>query len=78
MSSPCAFGESVSKTDLSCRFLEPMPQDDGRHPRYLCGIYDEIVGKPGSEVNPAFGAGCCSPLFNTRRAAILKEIGDRA
>jgi len=70
---PCPFGEPISETDNGCRFLVPLSVEDGKHPRFVCGIYDEIINKPGSELSPAFGAGCCSPLFNEDRRAIIKE-----
>lgn len=70
---PCPFGEVVSETDRSCKFLVKIEQK-GKHPRYVCGKYEEIIRQPGWEFAPAFGAGCCSPLGNTDRAAILKEM----
>jgi len=33
----------------------------GRPGQYACLIAAEIMGKPGWEMSPAFGAGCCSP-----------------
>lgn len=39
--------------------------------QHACGIYAEIVGKPGAEISPAFGAGCCQPLFNEARSKII-------
>jgi len=71
---PCPYGASVSDTNPACVFLEPVEQSPGLHPRYVCGIYDEIVRMPGSEICPAFGGGCSSPLFNTDRAAILRDL----
>lgn len=68
---PCQFGEVTSPTNLACRFLEQLPGEG--HPRYACGRYDYIIQQPGWEWNPAFGAGCCSPLFNTDRELILLE-----
>lgn len=71
---PCAYGESIGPDNPRCKHLQEVPQDDGLHPRYTCGIYDEIVKQPFWEHNPAFGAGCCSSLFNPDRAAILRDI----
>jgi hypothetical protein len=71
---PCPFGEVVSDTDRSCKFLVEVEQEQGKHPRYICGKYDEIIQQPGWELAPAFGAGCCMTLFNHDRAAILKEL----
>ena len=45
-------------------------------PRKVCGIYDRIVSLPRDRwlMNPAFGAGCSSPLFNVERNRILRII----
>ena len=71
---PCPFGEPVSETDRSCQFLVQLEQEAGKHPRYTCGKYDEIVEQPQWEVAPAFGAGCCSALGNPDREKVLKEF----
>jgi hypothetical protein len=36
-----------------------------------CRRYDEIIAMPESNwaISPAFGAGCCMPLFNSKRDA---------
>ncbi len=65
---PCGWGERTSDRDRSCRHLVTDPSRPGR---WLCGIYDQIVGQPTSEVAPAFGAGCCASL-NSFRKAILE------
>ena len=39
----------------------------------LCEKYEEIQKDPSSEISPAFGAGCSSPLFNTRRDEKIRE-----
>ena len=67
---PCGWGEMKSGKDKSCRFLIPDPSRPGR---WLCGIYDKIVGQPTSEISPAFGAGCCSTL-NSDRRKILEGV----
>lgn len=43
-----------------------------------CRKYEEIVALPEAVwwAAPAFGAGCCMPLFNERREKILKEMKD--
>lgn len=41
---------------------------------HACAIHDEIVQQPGSEWNPAFGAGCCMPLFNQFRDKIFEGL----
>jgi hypothetical protein len=40
--------------------------------QYTCSIAHEISRKPGSEMSPAFGAGCSSSLFNKDREAALR------
>ncbi len=42
---------------------------------YSCGIYEEILGQPGADLCPAFGAGCCSPLNTDRRVFQLETHG---
>jgi len=51
----------------------------------LCGCYQEIIKRPHqalADLAPAFGAGCCMPLFDTWREAkrraqpILKKYVD--
>jgi len=39
----------------------------------LCSKYDEIIQFYGAVVNPAFGAGCSSPMFNEVRNKKLME-----
>jgi hypothetical protein len=73
---PCAFGE-WDATKHQCRFLE----ETEVHPEftiYACGKKAEIEALPasyGASINPAFGAGCCMPLFNANRATIRKHRG---
>lgn len=44
----------------------------------LCAKYDEILKDPDSKMSPAFGAGCSSSLFNTRRdKALRKNVNSR-
>jgi hypothetical protein len=72
----CAFGERIDAKNPSCKHLKEIEQENGKHPRYTCGIYDYIVSQTGWEFNPAFGAGCCMPLFNADREAIIRDIKD--
>lgn len=44
---------------------------------YRCGIHDQISKHPEAVWNPAFGAGCCMPLFNTDRQSIVRVLADR-
>ena len=60
---PCGFG-SWDDGRGGCAFLT---EDN------LCGKYKEILKDPSSKLSPAFGSGCCQPLFNTKRLEILKE-----
>lgn len=43
---------------------------------YRCGLHAEIEKTPGSEWNPAFGAGCCMSLFNSHRSRIVEVLLD--
>jgi hypothetical protein len=58
--------------------------DDASACRHLtaderCGRFEEIVARPHRDwwASPAFGAGCCSPL-NERRRALLRGQGPPA
>ena len=73
-SAPCPFGKRTSVTDPSCAYLVQIQVQEGNHPRYTCGIYEYIITQPGWETAPAFGAGCCSALFNEDRSAIIRDI----
>jgi hypothetical protein len=65
----CGWGEwDVEKKQ--CKSLEVAQVVDGVE-IHRCGKYAEIVGKPTSEVSPAFGAGCCMSLFNTNRERVF-------
>lgn len=39
-----------------------------------CDRYEEIVASGKGEFSPAFGAGCCSPMFNQDREAIIRAM----
>ena len=60
---PCPYGRWDEKRQ-QCAFLT---HDN------LCARYNEIILDPRSWVAPAFGAGCCSPLFNSRRDEVLRR-----
>lgn len=64
---PCDWGDRTSAADRTCRHLVADPSRPGR---WLCGIYDQIIGQPTSEVAPAFGAGCCASLNSFRRTIL--------
>lgn len=63
---PCAFGTWDTEKKQCAHLVGNKPGE------YACGIVDEILTKPGWELNPAFGAGCCSAL-NSDRLKLLKE-----
>jgi len=44
------------------------------HEIHRCGKYAEIVASGQGELSPAFGAGCCSPMFNSARNAIIRGV----
>lgn len=71
---PCQFGKVTGPDNLTCVYLKAIDTNYGQHPRYTCGIYHQIIGQPGWELSPAFGAGCCSSLFNADRDAIIRDI----
>lgn len=60
ITAPCPYGVS-EENEPRCKFL----QAEGE--RLICSKYEEILKDPGSVFSPAFGAGCCSPLFNSMR-----------
>ena len=60
----CPYGEWDEKK-AQCKFLTK---------ENLCAKYEEIKKKPGSEISPAFGAGCSSSLFNERRDEKIREL----
>jgi len=64
---PCPYGE-WNKEKTQCKHLI------GDKPgEYACGMYEHIIKQPGSEVCPAFGAGCSSTLFNEDRDSLLTK-----
>jgi hypothetical protein len=67
---PCGYGE-WNDDKSACKYLAP-PNDIGQRG---CERFDWIKENvPGWEVYPAFGAGCCMPLFNTLRQDIIKKL----
>ncbi len=68
---PCPYGEVTSPDNPSCRFLEVEIAVEGTE-LYRCGKYEEISKQPGAEFSPAFGAGCCQPMFNDARNKIAR------
>lgn len=60
---PCGFG-SWDEVRGGCACLT---EDN------LCEKYEEILKDPSSKLSPAFGSGCCQPLFNERRREVLRK-----
>lgn len=66
---PCAYGEW--NDDRSACVHLSKPNEIGQR---VCGRYDWIKENvPGWENYPAFGAGCCMPMFNEARASIITK-----
>lgn len=75
---PCPFGSVTSPTNPACIHLTPIEVKQNEHQRYTCGIYDFIITQPHWEYAPAFGAGCSSPMFNSDRSTIIRDINNSA
>ena len=75
---PCAFGERTSSTEPCCKFLEEERTLENGAVIHRCGIYEKIIALPKPEWfwNPAFGGGCCMPLFNENRQRIKESQRD--
>jgi hypothetical protein len=68
---PCAFGK-WNHQKSQCDYLRVEKEISPGVEIHSCGIYNEIKDKPGADMNPAFGAGCCSSLFNENRNNIIR------
>lgn len=69
--SPCAYGEANEKG--ACKHLTE-PNELGQ---MACGRYDWIKANvPNWQYYPAFGAGCCMPMFNNMREQVIKNINN--
>ena len=68
---PCAFGTWDEQLG-QCIHLRVRRTHANGAEEHECAIHDEIAQRPGAEWNPAFGAGCCMPLFNRNRAALIE------
>jgi hypothetical protein len=67
---PCAYGE-FNEERTACKHLQA-PNDIGQRD---CGRYEWIKENvPGYEFYPAFGAGCCMPMFNAMREKVIENI----
>lgn len=67
---PCAFGTWDADKKQCAHLLVEREIAPGVE-IHACAIHEKIVGQPGAEISPAFGAGCCQPLFNDARNRIL-------
>lgn len=68
--SPCGYGEWNEK-QTACKYLGE-PNDIGQ---MLCLRYDWIKENVVNwEFYPAFGGGCCMPLFNGMRDKVIQNI----
>ena len=78
---PCAFGDWDAER-RRCRHLavdHVLVANDGTQAEvHRCERYEFIRQQPMSEINPAFGAGCGSTLFNEPRARIIHIHASRA
>lgn len=72
--SPCAFGE-WNAIQGQCTYLQVAYRSEAVDV-HRCGRFEHISKQPGAEWNPAFGAGCCMPLFNAARASIIRILRD--
>lgn len=70
---PCGYGE-WNEDKSACKYLQP-PNDLGQRD---CGRYDWIKANvPDWELYPAFGGGCCMPMFNEMREQVIKNINEK-
>lgn len=66
--SPCPYGEVISATNSQCSSLVIHENETTS-----CAKYEFIRIQPGADFVPAFGAGCCMPMFNEYRGKILER-----
>lgn len=64
---PCVYGEWCGNTGR-CKFLQFTKGGLAK-----CSKYYEILKQPGSDISPAFGAGCSSSIGNERRIEIIVQ-----
>lgn len=57
-----------------CIHLIPWPGDTLDVPRYRCARFEFIRQQPFADVVPAFGGGCCMPLFNADRDRVVRAL----
>lgn len=67
---PCAYGE-WNEAKSACKYLSEPNQVGQRG----CLRYDWIKENvPNWEHYPAFGAGCCMPMFNDMRNKVIENL----
>lgn len=70
---PCGYGE-WNDDRSHCKFLAPANELGQK----LCLKYDWIKENvPTWKMYPAFGGGCCMPMFNEMREKVIKKIIER-
>lgn len=69
----CGYGEAGEEGQ--CKYLVTKIKGEGFE-FFECARHDFIIAQPGHEMMPAFGEGCCMPLFNTFRNANIKAMID--
>ena len=67
---PCGYGE-WNEDKSACKFLEPPNEIGQRKCAKYQWIKDNVIGW---EFYPAFGAGCCMPMFNVMRQDVIKKL----
>lgn len=67
MTAPCPYGD-WDKKKHQCTSLEINDNLIAS-----CAKYEEISKDKSSKISPAFGAGCCMPLWNARREVIIRR-----
>jgi hypothetical protein len=73
---PCGYGEWNDER-TACAFLA-VAHAGAECTVYRCERYEHIARQPGAWFSPAFGAGCCQPLFNLARERTLRALRDGA
>lgn len=70
---PCPYGE-LSADGGYCVHLSVASVTPSGNEIHECRIASWIMAQPGADITPAFGTGCCSPLFNPARDSIRMEF----
>lgn len=70
---PCEHG-TWNEARSQCAHLQVVRTMENGAEVHACGLYDQIVSTFGPNAYPYFGAGCCSPMFNENRIAIIAGL----